>query len=123
MEALRVTEYLEIDLDDEVWRCARCARPLGPASRSYKELCLLYDRDPEEINPPLISGPHTFAFDPAWTRIIEFYCPGCGTQIETEYLPPGHPITHDIEIDLVSLKARIAAGELEIHEGRLRPGA
>ncbi len=50
---------------------------------------------------------------------MEFYCPGCGTQIETEYLPPGHPITHDIELDVASLKERLARGELSIQENRL----
>jgi acetone carboxylase gamma subunit len=52
-------------------------------------------------------------------RIVEFYCPGCGTQIETEYLPPGHPITHDIEIDIDMLQQRIESGELTIEENRL----
>ena len=40
-------------------------------------------------------------------------------QIETEYLPPGHPITHDIELDIDSLKARLASGDLVIREGKL----
>jgi len=50
---------------------------------------------------------------------VEFYCPGCGTQIETEYLPPGHPITWDIEIDVDSLKTRLSSGELVIKNQRL----
>jgi acetophenone carboxylase len=52
-------------------------------------------------------------------RIVEFYCPGCGVQIETEYLPPGHPLTHDIEVDIDRLKNRIASGELKIENGRI----
>jgi acetophenone carboxylase len=52
-------------------------------------------------------------------RIVEFYCPGCGVQMETEYLPPGHPITDDIEIDLDSLRARLKAGEFIIKDHRL----
>jgi acetone carboxylase, gamma subunit len=52
-------------------------------------------------------------------RIVEFYCPGCSTQVETEYLPPGHPITHDIEIDVDRLKERLGAGELRIADQRL----
>ena len=35
----------------------------------------------------------TYAPDPKWCRIIEFYCPGCGTMIENEYVPPGLPLT------------------------------
>jgi acetone carboxylase, gamma subunit len=31
--------------------------------------------------------------------------------MENEYLPPGHPLTHDIELDIDQLKARHLAGE------------
>jgi len=109
---LRVTEYLDLDLDREQWMCNRCGHVIGPARENYKRGCLLYDRDPREIHPPLVPGAFSFSPDPLWVRIVEFYCPGCGTQVETEYLPPGHPITHDIEIDLDSLKERLSKGEL-----------
>ena len=45
-----------------------------------------------------------FSFDPEWVLLVEFYCPGCGTMIENEYLPPGHPLTWDIELDLDALE-------------------
>ena len=48
----------------------------------------------------------TYAPDPTWCRIVEYYCPQCGTLIENEYLPPGHPLTHDIELDIDKLKER-----------------
>ena len=85
-----MTEYLEIELESERWRCRRCAHDLGPARGNYKEGTVVYDRDPTEIHRPLIDPGRyefTFAPDPAWCRIVEFYCPGCGTQIEAEYLP------------------------------------
>jgi acetophenone carboxylase len=116
---LRVTEYLDLDLDREQWLCNRCGHVIGPARESYKRGCLLYDRDPREIHPPLVPGSFSFSPDPLWVRIVEFYCPGCGTQVETEYLPPGHPITHDIEIDLDSLKERFRNGEFEIRDQRI----
>jgi acetophenone carboxylase len=84
---------------------------------------LIYNRDPREIHQSLIEGEFTFAPDPGWIRIVEFYCPKCGTQIETEYLPPGHPLTHDIEIDVDSLKARLARNELTIRDGHLEVAA
>jgi acetone carboxylase, gamma subunit len=28
--------------------------------------------------------------------------------IETEYLPPGHPLTHDIELDVDALRTKSA---------------
>jgi acetophenone carboxylase len=116
---LRITEYLDLDIDREQWMCHRCGRDIGPARDSYKKGCLLYDRDPREVHPPIVSGNFNFSPDPAWIRIIEYYCPGCGTQIETEYLPPGHPITHDIEIDLDSLKQRLRSGEFVIRDQRI----
>lgn len=118
---LRVTEYLDLDLDAEAWSCNRCGRNLGPAGSPYKQGCLVHERDPREIHPPLIEGEFNFAPDPEWCRVVEFYCPGCGVQVETEYLPPGHPITEDIEIDVRRLKKRLAAGEVELLDGRLRP--
>jgi acetone carboxylase gamma subunit len=119
MERIRVTEYLELDLEDESWYCHVCGQTLGSARENYKHACLVHQRDPREIHLSLIEGEYTFAPDPEWVRIVEFYCPGCGTQVETEYLPPGHPITHDIEIDIDKLKERIAGGQLEIAENRL----
>src|SRR5919108_2688003 len=116
---VRFTEYLDLDLEEERWRCNRCGRALASATENYKRGCLVYERDPREIHPPLIEGEYTFSPDPGWVRIVEFYCPDCGVQIETEYLPPGHPVTHDIEVDVERLKSRIAGGELAIEDGRL----
>ncbi|PZR70349.1 MAG: acetophenone carboxylase [Candidatus Dormiibacter spiritus] len=122
MERIRITEYLDLDLDDEIWRCHNCDHRLGSAEANYKESCLVHARDPREIHPPLIEGEFTFAPDPNWVRIVEFYCAGCGTQVETEYLPPGHPITHDIQLDVGSLRRRLESGELVVREGRLAAG-
>lgn len=121
MRRIWFTEYLDLDVDEEQWVCHRCGRALIAARENYKEGCLVHNRDPREIHRPVVQGDFSFAPDPAWIRILEFYCPGCGTQIETEYLPPGHPITHDIEVDVDRLRARLDSGELVIdHEGRLR---
>jgi len=116
---IRVTEYLDLELEGEQWMCNRCSHVFGPASENYKKGCLLHDRDPREIHVPIVDGNYSFAPDPSWVRIVEFYCPGCGTQIDTEYLPPGHPITHDIEIDIAGLKRRLTSGELTIKDHRL----
>jgi len=108
-----VTEYLRIDLATEQWECRRCERVIGPARRSYKEGLLVHDRDPREIHKPLLDPARyrfTFAPHPAWCRILEYYCPGCGTMVETEYTVPGHPPVHDIELDLDALQARAKKG-------------
>ena len=116
---IRVTEYLDLDVELEKWFCNRCGHELGQARQSYKRGCLLYDRDPREIHPPLVSGEYNFSPDPLWVRIVEIYCPSCGVQMETEYLPPGHPLTWDIEIDLDRLKQRLKTGEYKIRQQRL----
>jgi acetophenone carboxylase len=103
-ERRRITEALDLDLRQQVWRCNRCDRELGPATRSYKEHCLLSDRDPRDVHRPFREPtPFSFCPDPDWCRIVEVYCPGCGVLFDVEYLPPGHPITHDIELDLDAL--------------------
>ena len=116
---IRITEYVTLDIEQEKWLCDRCGRVLGPARENYKKGCLLHDRDPREIHPPLVEGNFNFSPDPKWIRIVEYYCPGCGTQVDTEYLPPGHPLTHDIELDIDRLKERLGKGEYIIRGQRL----
>jgi acetophenone carboxylase len=116
---IRVTEYLDLEIEDERWRCHVCGHDLGSARENYKHSCQVNQRDPREVHQPLIDAEYSFAPDPDWVRIVEFHCPGCFTQVETEYLPPGHPVTHDIEIDLDRLRERLDAGELTIVEERL----
>ena len=121
MERIRMTEYLDLDVETETWHCNRCGRSLISARENYKKGCLVHERDPREIHPPLLDAEFNFSPDPDWVRIVEFYCPNCGTQVETEYLPPGHPITYDIELDMDSLKDRMKRGELVIRDGKLSP--
>ena len=109
-----ITEYLEIDLNSERWHCCSCGHDIASARDNYKTGLLVYDRDPREIHAPILDETKyefTYAPDPTWCRIVEFYCPSCGTQIENEYLPPGHPLTHDIELDIDKLKQRHLAKE------------
>jgi acetone carboxylase gamma subunit len=104
---VRITEYLEIDLEKETWVCQRCGHHLIDARQNYKKGCLVAERSLAEVHPPLVEGQsYSFCPDPDYCRLLEFYCPQCGVVIENEYLPPGHPITHDIELDLAALKKR-----------------
>lgn len=116
---LRVTEYLDLDLDQDKWCCNKCSAVLNDADKNYKEACLIHEKNPKEVHQPIVEEEYNFSPDPNWVRIIEFYCPSCGAQMETEYLPPGHPLTYDIEIDVPALKARLLSKELVIKEGRL----
>lgn len=124
MTRVHVAQYLDLDVESERWFCHSCGQDLGPARQNYKRGLLVYERDPAEVHRPMIEGEYTFSPNPEWIRILEFYCPGCGRQVETEYLPPGHPITHDTEIDIDSLKRRLASGEIRVNaEGKLEVAA
>jgi acetophenone carboxylase len=108
-DRLRITEALDLVLGAERWRCNRCDADLGPATANYKEGCLLFDRDPRDIHGRFPGDPEfSFSPHPDWCRIIEVYCPGCATMLDVEYLPPGHPPTHDIQLDLETLRRRLA---------------
>ncbi|MFW2003733.1 acetone carboxylase subunit gamma [Acinetobacter baumannii] len=102
-----ITEYLRINLDTEQWECRCCGREHGSARDNYKRGLWVRDRDPREVHKPLLDTTmyeRTYSPDPTWCRILEYYCPECGTLVEAEYLPPGHPPLHDIELDIDALK-------------------
>jgi acetone carboxylase gamma subunit len=107
---VRVTEYLEIDLETQMWTCQRCGKELIEATANYKRGCLVAERPLDQVHPPITENQeYSFCPDPDFCRLIEFYCPSCGIMIENEYLPPGHPITHDIELNIDELKRRYGA--------------
>jgi acetone carboxylase gamma subunit len=118
-----ITEYLRINLDSEMYECRRCDHELISARENYKRGLRVYDRDPREIHKPLINPEmyaRTYSPDPKWCRILEYYCPNCGTMFEAEYLPPGHPPLHDIELDIDALKAQWKDRE-EVKEPAIGP--
>ena len=117
---IHIGENLDLAVESERWLCGKCGHDIGTARENVKRGLLVGERDPAEIHRPLIKGEYTFSPNPRWIRILEFYCPACGVQLETEYLPPGHPITNTTELDLDALKARLASGELTVEDGHLR---
>jgi acetone carboxylase, gamma subunit len=110
MTRVRVTEYLEIDLAKDMWCCNRCKAELISAKEPYLRGCLVHERPGAEVyGRPIEVGEGqvvTYAPDPAFLAILEFYCPGCGAMVEVQYLPPGHPIPVDIELDLAQLREK-----------------
>lgn len=116
MSTLHFAEYVDANLDTERWSCHECGHDLGDLRGNYLRGLLVAERDPREIHEPVLEGEHTFAPRSDWIRIIEFYCPNCGRQVETQYLPPGHPLTQDTELDVDALKQRLASGEVRIND-------
>ncbi len=104
---VRITESLAVDLASEKWCCHACGKELAGARENYKTGCLIAEVPLEVAHPPLVTeSSHSFTPNPAYCRLLEFYCPGCGITLENEYLPPGHPLTHEIELDIDALKRR-----------------
>jgi len=110
MERVRITEYLTIDLETEMWCCERCGADLVSARQPYQFGCLVHDRPATEVyGAPVELGEKqrlSYAPDPDFSHILEFYCPSCGAMVEVQYLPPGHPIPVDITLDIDRMKER-----------------
>jgi N-methylhydantoinase B/oxoprolinase/acetone carboxylase alpha subunit len=87
-----LTPYVNIVKDDsgrEIAVCSKCSFAYCDGNENFKLYCLIYERDPKEIHPGKL-GP-----DRDWTVYREFYCPGCGTQVEVEVTPPGTPVLNN----------------------------
>ena len=111
MTKMRITESVDIDLDKEMWCCGRCGVEIHPARESYLKGCLVYERPASEIYGPPIpvkKDGAVISYAPVadFMRLVDFYCPNCGALITVQYLPPGHPIVFDIELDIDKLKER-----------------
>ena len=94
-DCLELTPYIKVVEDEKGEQycvCSRCNHVYAGAEENFKLYALISDRDPEEVHPG------RFAADKDWMIYREFYCPGCGSQIEVEATAPGSPILHNIEI-------------------------
>jgi len=111
MTKMRITESVDIDLDKEMWCCNRCGVEIHSARESYLKGCLVYERPASEIYGAPIpikrnAAKISYAPESDFMRVVEFYCPNCGALMTAQYLPPGHPLIFDIELDIDKLKER-----------------
>ena len=117
---IAMTDALLIDLDRSSWVCRKCGHEHGSAERNYKHGLLAYARDPRELHRPILDAAryrNTFAPQPEWVRIVEYYCPQCALLVEAEYLPPGHPPLDDMQFDLARLRALAESGGASCVQG------
>ncbi len=75
-----------------------CGCEFGDWRENWKLKALVYVRNTRQKLAEIYPGPRSP--DPAWCEIREFYCPGCGTQLEVENVPPGYPVTFDFLPDI-----------------------
>lgn len=115
MGRIRITESLDIDLDAEKWCCHSCGHAMNSAREPFLNGALLYEKPASEVygEPLKLSEDTTVSYspDPDFMRIVEVYCPGCGALITIQYLPPGHPLQVEIQLDIDQLKTRHAGAE------------
>lgn len=78
---------------------AGCGHELGDYRVNWKLHALLYVRETEEALEEIYAGPRK-GLRPGMAEVREFYCPGCGIQLEVECVPPGYPITFDFLPDI-----------------------
>ncbi len=73
--------------EERIVKCD-CGQEFGDYRRNWKFEAVVYERDPTDGEVHV--GPR--AADPGWMILREFYCPGCGSQLEVEAVSPAHPI-------------------------------
>ncbi len=96
-DVLEITPYIKIVEDAKGGKyavCSSCGHVYCGAEENFKLYALIHDRDPKDIQRSYL-GP-----DKDWMIYREFYCPGCGSQIEVEATPACVPILHNIELKL-----------------------
>jgi len=80
-----------------------CGNEFGDWRDNWKLQAVVFVRNTAESLAELYPGPRSP--DPAWCEIREFYCPGCGAQLEVENVPPGYPVSFDFLPDIDGLYA------------------
>jgi acetone carboxylase gamma subunit len=83
--------------EDRVVKC-RCGHEYGDYRENWKLKALIHVRETQEEIDELY--PYPAKPDTEWCEIREFYCPGCGSQLEVDTVPFGYPVVFDFLPDL-----------------------
>jgi len=83
--------------DARIVKC-RCGHEFGDYRSNWKLESLINVRDSEEALQEVYHGSEKP--DPTWVQIREYYCPGCGSQLEVEAVPRGCPPDFEFLPDL-----------------------
>jgi len=93
-------ELYIVERDEERLVKCSCGYEFGDYRENWKLKALIHVRDSEEEIEELY--PSTYPSRPylELCEIREYYCPGCGNQLEVEAVPFGYPIILDFLPDL-----------------------
>ena len=93
-------ELYIVERDKErVVKCS-CGYEFGDYRENWKLQASIHVRDSEEEIKELYPSTYPSRPDPELCEIREYYCPGCGNQLEVESVPFGYPIILDFLPDL-----------------------
>ena len=90
-----VNLQVQRDAQGSYWACAKCSTDLGPSHANYKDGCLREDHPVTDSNP-LIGDPKRFIDDDVTFR--QFFCPGCGAEIDNEIAVTQDAVLADIQL-------------------------
>jgi len=98
---LPLTDELYIIQKDEkrLVKCS-CGYEFGDYRENWKLKALIHVRDSEEEIEELYPATYESRPDLKLCEMREYYCPGCGNQLEVEVVPFGYPIIFDFLPDL-----------------------
>ena len=82
---------------ERIVKC-RCGQEFGDYRVNWKLSALIYVRESAEALQDIYHGREQP--DPAWVQLREYYCPGCGSQLEVEAVPRGCPPDFEFLPDL-----------------------
>ena len=77
-----------------------CGYEFGDYRENWKLKALIHVRDSEEEIEELYPPAYPSRPDLELCEVREYYCPGCGNQLEVEAVPFGYPVVFDFLPDL-----------------------
>jgi len=83
--------------NDRIVKC-NCGYEFGDYRENWKLKALIHVRDTEEELDEIY--PYPSKPDPEYCEMREYYCPGCGAQLEVDSVPFGYPAVFDFLPDL-----------------------
>jgi len=87
--------------EDRLVKCS-CGYEFGDYQENWKLKALIHVRDTEEEIEELYPSAYESRPPLDLCEVREYYCPGCGNQLEVEVVPFGYPVVFDFLPDLDS---------------------
>jgi len=95
-----IHDYLEIDEQNKVYRCADCEKIYCKLEENYKNFLAIREGSCAELaGPSFMDAPPGMNVDNGLV-FRHFYCPSCGGLVTTELALKGDPVSREMIIRL-----------------------